>query len=707
MLRFALLGITLLFTVSLAAQRPADLKKNGERAFASAHWEDALEQLVQYQQKKPGDLSVLTEIGICHFQLHHGQKALDFLSYVASKSAGKGSPELYYYLAKTQHGLTGFENAALTYKQYLRVADARHPLRANAIDNLQRCLSGAAMSPNEEIALVENLGDRVNSAGDEFAPLPSVNHLDRLYYAAARPGCTGGKRNEQGYEDPKNGKWCADMFYASRRPSGWEKGDPLSGLINSPRHEIALDFGKNGEILYFFRGFTLYSGDILADTAEVKDEYALEPPGFNGPVRGENGDVALFFFNDSTLLFASRQEGGYGGLDLYISRLQDSAWTRPRNLGPSINSAYDETTPFLAPDGRTLYFSSNRTESMGGLDIFMAHFNDKENAWQGPVNMGPPLNSPGDDAFFRLSTDGRGGWFASDRLDSYGQRDLYGVYFKSEQIEQITAANPAVFADVQARAAASANALPTEISLPALYYVNDKDLTGPDNTLAISNAVEAAQLAPNGKVLVTVHTDITGPSKFDLFYGIQRAQMVGTALVSRGISPNRIQLQSAGPAYPAARTVVGTEDYPAGNLMNKRVEIRMASPNGRLPLDIKLSRRETPAAAIAAGAAQYDQQCSGLAFRVEAVAARQILTTDAMAMFDDVLIESHPNEGVYHYMAGFFRKFDQAQTLKKSLQNEGFPDASVAAYVDGLRLEKAEAIGLVKKYPELAQFITN
>ena len=141
--------------------------------------------------------------------------------------------------------------------------------------------------------------------------------------------------------------------------------------------------------------------------------------------------------------------------------------------------------------------------------------------------------------------------------------------------------------------------------------------------------------------------------------------------------------------------------------MNKRVEIRMAAPNARLPLTVKLVRRETPAAAIANGATLFDQQYSGLAFRVEAVAARQILTTDAMAMFEDVVIESHPNEGVYHYMAGFFRKFDQALALKKALQNEGFPDASIGAYIDGLRIDKAEAVGMVKKYPELAQFITN
>ncbi|MEO6038633.1 MAG: hypothetical protein ABIQ93_09490, partial [Saprospiraceae bacterium] len=446
----AAVWLLLLLTTGLSAQKPNDGKRNGDRYFANGRWADALTELTRYQQAKPGDMDVLTKLGIVNYQLHQADKARQFLEYVLGRNPQSKDADLYYYYARTLHGQQEYDKAILAYKGFLRVCGDKHPLRAQVIDNIRRCVNAEGIGPNEAVALVENLGDRVNTPGDEFAPLPSVNYSDRLYFSAARPGCNGGRRNDAGYADDEAGHWCSDMFAARMDASGWQYAGDLGGLLNTSRQEVALGFDNAGQILYFFRGFTLYAGDILADTANRQDEYAVMPPVFRSTLQPESGDAAPFFFNDTTVVFASRQAGGYGGLDLYFTTRHDSIWTLPRNLGPTVNSAYDETTPFLARDARTLFFSSNRLEGMGGLDVFKTFFDEKKNTWEAPQNLGNGLNSPGDDAYFRLDREGRQAFLSSDRLnDNYGERDLYLVYYKEQQPEQNPAGPVVLFSELR------------------------------------------------------------------------------------------------------------------------------------------------------------------------------------------------------------------------------------------------------------------
>lgn len=702
---FCLLFFALL-SPALWAQKAAEWKKNGEKAFANGRWADALSLLSQYQQEKPGDPAVLTKLGITHYHLHQADKARQFLEYVAKQNPNSQDADLFLYLARTLHGQQEFERAIPAYKSFLRVCGEKHPLRAGVADQIRRCVSGMAIQPNDNVALVENLGDRVNTPGDEFAPLRSLNNPKRLYFSAARYGCYGGQRNDAGMEDSISGHWCSDMFYTNQTTSGWDYAASLGGLLNTPRHEVALSFGSKGQVLYFFRGFTLYSGDVFADTAGRKDEYAVTPPAFISPMKAEEGDCNPFFFNDTTMLFASRRSGGQGGLDLYITTFSDSAWTEPRNLGPAVNSPYDETAPFLAHDGRTLYFSSNRTESMGGLDVFKAVFDDEKLAWQTPENFGTPVNSPGDDAYFSLAADGRTAFLSSDRLDSYGERDLYIIYFKEEQSEQLRANQPALFVEAEKMAAAKKAGLEAKTAfIPTFFYNSDKDVLSPENLKIVEDAAALARNYPQATVLVTCHTDETGAAKFDLYYGIKRAELVGKSLTERGVPAGRVLLLSCGPNYPLVKTIIDATPNPGAAKMNRRIEITLATPGEKLPVDIQVQRPEVSELMAAGGAKFFDEHAKGVSYKVEIATTRQILTNDALAMFSDLMIESQPGTGSYRYSAGLFKQHDKAVQLKNELKKQGFAEAVIVAYIDSIRISKAEAVGLLKKYPDLAAYI--
>ncbi|MFM7154051.1 MAG: hypothetical protein ACKOZV_07980 [Bacteroidota bacterium] len=701
MLRFILfIFLTAVSLSTVSAQSPSVLKRDGEKAFSDGRWVDACKLLQAYQSAQPGDVGVITRLGIASYHAGMGAEARRYLEYVVTVAAGGKDPESQYYLSLAYHGLSDWERAIASYKSFLKIAGEKHPLRDNAADNILRCVTGSLLQPNPDVALMENMGSLVNSPGDEFAPLPSLNYAGLLYFAAARKGSNGDLRNEEGFEDLNKGRYCSDMYKARLENSGWETAGSIGGLLNTARFEVPLGFNADGQILYFFRGFSTYAGQFFADTASRKDEYALNPPPFVSSMRPEEGDTDPFFFNDRTVIFASRRKGGQGGLDLWMTTFQDSTWSEPVNLGSRINSPYDETTPFLARNGRTLWFSSNRTGSMGGLDIFSTVFDEKKMSWGEPVNAGTPVNSPADDAFFKLSADGSTAFLASDRFGGFGQRDLYTVYFKEPLTASMTVSTPVLFCDVKGSAVPD---LPVEnVLLAPLFYESDSDLLNEENRGVLEKAVKAALVHPEVQLLVTVFNDPAAQSRFDLYSGIKRAETVGKALVEAGVPAVRIHLRCVGASYPLARPILDGAVNPAAVRLNRRAEITLVSAEP-LAFPFQLLRPQLPDPAPGIG--RLDEQSKGLVFRVEAAVTRQILTNDAIAMFSDVIIETQPKAGTYRYMAGCVPKFAEAIALKKELADAGFPDTRISAYVNNRPIAKAEAVSLLKKYPELLGYV--
>ncbi|HVA97307.1 MAG TPA: flagellar motor protein MotB, partial [Bacteroidia bacterium] len=126
------------------------------------------------------------------------------------------------------------------------------------------------------------------------------------------------------------------------------------------------------------------------------------------------------------LYFVSERPGGYGRGDIYVSkRISSHEWGKPVNLGPTINTAEDEGGVFMAPDGKTLFFSSEGHNSMGSYDIFKSVLVNGK--WTTPVNLGYPINTIYNDVSFVIASDGKTGYFASDRKGGLGGKDLYQV----------------------------------------------------------------------------------------------------------------------------------------------------------------------------------------------------------------------------------------------------------------------------------------
>ena len=442
--------LALIFSMScvcLNAQSWKKLKSEADEYFQHEKYKEALKRYFDIQANRPQDMEVRLQMGICYYETNNIANAQKYLSFVIENEKN-ADDEAFYYLGKTYHADLQFKKAIHYYKIFLKRVKENHPLRPSVKDAIIRCAYGMRIEYLERAAIVENLSDKVNTSFDDFGPILSPNYDEKLYFSSARPGNLGGLRDEKGLKDDRFGNYRADMYSTLVINGEWTATAPLSSLINSPMHDAVLGFNEDGLVMYYFKGPTLYSGEILIDTFVENKKRSLFPDQFTSVMIAENGDGTPHFFNDSVLIFSSRRSGGYGGYDLYISILKNGSWTNAENLGPTINSEYDEVTPFLALDGRTLYYSSNNLKSMGGFDVFKSKFDDFSENWTNPKNVGIPINSAGDDTYFKLSKTGLKGFFSSDRKDGFGKRDLFVAYFKKNQKEQNTTSTPPLYVDV-------------------------------------------------------------------------------------------------------------------------------------------------------------------------------------------------------------------------------------------------------------------
>jgi len=220
-----------------------------------------------------------------------------------------------------------------------------------------------------------------------------------------------------------------DFFISQKAKNGqWSTAVPMSNVINTKNfNEGAQSLSPDGMYLYF-------TGCNRPDSFGSCDIYVSHKNGLNwdkpfnlgATVNSSSWDSQPSISPDgSTLYFSSNRPGGLGGYDIWKTNLQDDGtWSKPENLGPGINTPYDENTPFMHPDGQTLYFASDGWPGFGNKDIFFCRL-DKNAKWSMPVNIGYPINTFNEESGLIVTPDGQEGLFSSNLKDGFGDLDIY------------------------------------------------------------------------------------------------------------------------------------------------------------------------------------------------------------------------------------------------------------------------------------------
>ena len=343
----------------------------------------------------------------------------------------------YFYLAEAYHHNYNIDSAIKYYKYFKNLANKNNMLQAKASHYIKQCETAIQLIENEKNYKLINIGENINSSFADYNPTLTLDE-STMYFTSRRLRSDEKQLSNNEIFSPLDGKYFEDVYVSHKdlKTGEWQKAELMS--FSKPNsHQATVSISGDGEKLIIYKSETNDEDTYIYYTTRESDFYRLAPlkPIDNNKLREDHVAISA---DSKTIYFASDDKNGMGGKDIYrVVKLPNGEWSKALNVGPPINTPYDEDSPFLHPDGKTLYYSSNNNLSMGGYDIFFSRKID-DRTWSSPVNMGFPLNTVDNDLFFSTSPDGKRGYYASSHEGGMGESDIYMVQLSNSVTEPVT-----------------------------------------------------------------------------------------------------------------------------------------------------------------------------------------------------------------------------------------------------------------------------
>ncbi len=335
----------------------------------------------------------------------------------------KSAPQdVLFHLARCYHANHQLELASEYYLKFIAQSNQKSPLINVAKLNMQQLIVARKNLDNPSKSRLKNLGTTINSVNPEYSPVISLDG-SALYFTSRRMWAT--ESNEED-KNPRTNEYPEDIYVSFLDvESNWETPIKLE-FCKPEQNEATMAVSSDERRVYLYQD-TQGNGDVFYSDFETNKFSEVE--NFNASeVNTKYWETHLHVSPDGQqMFFVSDRPGGFGGRDIYrIQKLGDGSWSKAQNLGESVNTKYDEESPFVSIDNKTLYYSSNGDKSMGGFDVFIS-VRDEQNKWSNGINLGSPMNSCGDDLFYTTTVDGLTGYLTSWRVDGQGNKDIYEI----------------------------------------------------------------------------------------------------------------------------------------------------------------------------------------------------------------------------------------------------------------------------------------
>ena len=417
--------------------------KNESQTYSKGGYLDALPTFLNLYKQDPTNNNLAFKIGVCYLSSRKERvKAIPYFNKAVTSTVDKYKESSYKerdapliahkFLGDAYHLDYQFDKAIQSYEKFIAVMAENKNSDKELLEETNRkikmCNNGKTLVANPVKLKIQNLGNAVNSPYADYSPVISADE-NSLYFTSRRSESTGGEKDELG-------NYMEDIYVSTKTKTGWSKSKGIGNKINTIYHEATIGISPDGQTILIYKDdmgdgniySTILNGDIWGTPIKLNDNINTkywEPSAFISA----NGKI---------IYFISNKPGGFGGRDLYMSNLTaEGDWGKAENMGPNINTPYDEDSPFIHPDGVTLSFSSNGHNTMGGFDIFTSLLSPVGN-WSEPVNVGYPINTTYDDVFYTLSPNGRNAYFSSFREGGLGEKDLYLATFLEKKETPIT-----------------------------------------------------------------------------------------------------------------------------------------------------------------------------------------------------------------------------------------------------------------------------
>jgi tetratricopeptide (TPR) repeat protein len=412
------------------------------RLMEEKFWLQAIREWRSLLEVDPNNANVNFKMGYSLLQTASAKsEALIYLEAATAKKVSKNydpfdpmekrAPvDALYYLGLAQHLNYKLDEAIQSFEKLKRTLSKKHQLYAKAERQIEMCEEAKRQVAAPKEYIITNVGPVINGEFNDFSPVLSIDESSMFFTSRRlRPDST----NSQ-IIDPETNEYKEDVYVSFKDAENqWTVPELLN--LNSDEHDATISVAPDGQMLFIYRD-SLGDGRILY--SKLIGETWSDPIKLGSDINTEYWEThATISADGNTLYFVSNRPGGYGGRDIYrCVRLPNGEWSRALNAGPVINTIYDEDSPFLAPDGRIMYFASQGHTSMGGFDLFISKVG-ADGEWGKPENLGYPINTVDDDVFFQPMADGRRAYYSSQKDGGYGLKDIYLVDMPQQQESQL------------------------------------------------------------------------------------------------------------------------------------------------------------------------------------------------------------------------------------------------------------------------------
>jgi outer membrane protein OmpA-like peptidoglycan-associated protein/Tfp pilus assembly protein PilF len=324
-------------------------------------------------------------------------------------------PKTYFNLGVLNFSIGNYQKALEYFEKYLTYHETSGSMVELARNNIERCRFAIHAVANPVPFNPANIGDSINTTLDEYWPSLSVDERT-IVYTVRLP-----KEPEVGI---KGTKWQEDFYTSTRNEDGtWSKGIPVGSPLSTVFNEGAQSLSSDGKTMYY----TICQGDCDLYFSTINSDgswgHPLKlPPAINSEKSSEK--QPSISPDGQMLYFVSNRPGGLGGFDIWVSvKNPNGVWGNAVNLGQPVNSPGNEQSPFIHFDNKTLYFSSNDHIGMGGQDIFVSHLTDS-GKWSEPLNLGYPINTCKNEEGLVVNAIGKTAYYSSNYIPDKGM-DIY------------------------------------------------------------------------------------------------------------------------------------------------------------------------------------------------------------------------------------------------------------------------------------------
>lgn len=583
--------------------------ERGEYFDASKTYRKVYNKMTKREQR-PQRGVVAYQMGMCYTKLNMAARA----SAAFQNAVRYQYPDsiVYYYLGRALQADGKYAQAVDAYETYLTFK----PDDKLAKIGIEGCEHAIESKSKKTTRYVVKNAKLFNSRRADFAPMYLDNKYDQLYFTSTTEKAMGDNKSEI------TGMKKGDIYVAKKDEQGvWQRPEPVEGELNSDLDEGIVSFTPDGQTMYLTKArrepnsstsVEIYTSqrseaqwsapvkyEIISDTISAVGHPAVSPDG-------------------KWLYFCSDMPGGYGGKDIWKVNLVDKAGSL-ENLGPDINTPGDEMFPYSRMD-TVLYFASNGHPGFGGLDLFRAKYEESAESWT-VKNMGTPINSQGDD-FGITFGQGETGFFSSNRGDGRGYDHLYSFELPDIEIsisgwvldkdeEPVANAIIRIVGDDGSNQKAVArddgsfdfkldrgvryvmmagakgylnekqefksdiaeedveygidfilSAIHKPQVIENIFYDFDKATLRDESKQALDEMAAILKENPNVCIEMASHTDRWGSDEYNMDLSNRRAQSVVDYLIEAGISPDRLRPQGYGETKPKIVTKKINREYP-------------------------------------------------------------------------------------------------------------------------------------------------